>query len=445
MPDFNRHNIDRLFKEGLNNADMPVSNKAWGAIASELEKDQLRRKVLWARSTAVAAVLLLVALGSWTLLNITKQSPTEGNSTTFAVAKQMQKLENSHGIGFVNCDAPSQSVDFQAKNVAVPFLPNLSFKASDIPKRNSAFLPNAALLELLKKVKSNRTAFEVAIENPENSRETMKSRGPFHLASFNATPQRNPLNASKYFEKAVKPNSKKEKEYTFVLEEGDVTKTRKNRRWELGGAVSPDMLFASTTPVQQGGNLASRSASTLADDATSADTKRLSPVTAFSTGLRTGFEINDRFSVRTGLMYTNRQTSSSDNVVGYGKSEFLQNNLNLHYIEVPLTMKYNVVHNSNFDYFVSGGVSGNLFLYYDNSLTTSEGRVAARRVSEKTDALTPSQANLLVSTGMQYRLWNRLSMQLEPGLKYGIKTSDLAFSQSKPLSMSLLSGVSYHF
>lgn len=445
MAKFDRHNVDRLFREGLDNADMPVSNKAWNAIASELEKDQLRRKVLWARSTAAAAVFLLIALGSWSLLRLDpNNSESLSTKSQMAFAKQVQKIEGSHGIGYLNCDVmPTKpSLAFQTNAIASGKISNFSSAASI---QNTNLGTKIDLVKLQQVLKTNTKVSE-ALENAKNGvnqiREVLPERIPTISTNLNTTPQRNPANASKYLGEAKPQPFKKEKEYNFVIEDSDLGKNRKDRRWNLGGAMSPDVLFASTTPVQQSTSAASK---VLPEDATQFDTKRLSPVTAFSTGIRAGYEINDRISLRSGLMYTNRQTAASQDIVSYGKTANLQSNLNLHYVEVPLTVKYNVVHSDHFDYFVSGGVSGNMFLYYDNSIKTPEGTVTARRVSEKSEAFTPTQANALVSTGMQYRLWNRLSMQLEPGLRYGFKTSDLAFTQSKPLSMSLLSGISYHF
>ncbi len=264
MPDFDRHNVDRLFREGLNDVDMPVSNKAWGAIASEMEKDQLRRKVVWARSTAAAAVLLLIALGSWTLFNVGGQnSATTNNANNFAFAKQMQKLENSHGIGFVNCDGPSASPKVQMQAFQLPFIPRKTVLQSDFPSHRSAFLPNPNFRELLKGLNSKPSVGDQQKDAVNNIRETLKARQTFHLASFNTTPQRNPIQASEFFDAVEEaPKRKKEREFTFVLDDSDMKKKPKNRRWELGGAVSPDMMFASTTPVQQG-SATTRSASTL--------------------------------------------------------------------------------------------------------------------------------------------------------------------------------------
>ncbi|MFM2377141.1 MAG: hypothetical protein RLZZ165_2238, partial [Bacteroidota bacterium] len=63
-----RNPVDRLFREGARNAEMPVSDKAWANIVSELEKDHLRGKLQGYRMFAAVAVVLIIGLGSWLLV-----------------------------------------------------------------------------------------------------------------------------------------------------------------------------------------------------------------------------------------------------------------------------------------------------------------------------------------------------------------------------------------
>ena len=65
MRKLGQHIVDRAFEEGLQGAEMPVSAKVWAGINSELEKDQLRRKVFFYRSIAAASILLLFGLSTW--------------------------------------------------------------------------------------------------------------------------------------------------------------------------------------------------------------------------------------------------------------------------------------------------------------------------------------------------------------------------------------------
>jgi opacity protein-like surface antigen len=166
---------------------------------------------------------------------------------------------------------------------------------------------------------------------------------------------------------------------------------------------------------------------------------------AYSTAVRASFELNDRWSLRSGLSYINRQSSTSAVVNSFGKVDAYQSTLNLSSMEIPLAVRFNVIANKHFDYYVTSGVSGTFLLHYDNTQVTSAGKIAARRSSDVNDAFKPSQGSLLLSTGLKYRIFDRLNLQVEPGIRYGLLTNEYAFSQSRPVSMNLLTGLNYHF
>src|SRR5688572_14336717 len=95
--------VDRVFDEGLANAELPVSGKVWDGISSELEKDGLRRAVVWYRSIAVASVLLLIGLGAWTLAG---QAGSTGSDAGLAAGKPMRPYEL--GLSLRDCPADVQ-------------------------------------------------------------------------------------------------------------------------------------------------------------------------------------------------------------------------------------------------------------------------------------------------------------------------------------------------
>ena len=90
MRKLGQHNVDRIFDESLANAEMPVSGNVWAGIASELEKDGLRRKVLWYQRIAVASVLLLIGLGSWMLV----WQSANPSATILAMGKPLREMRD---------------------------------------------------------------------------------------------------------------------------------------------------------------------------------------------------------------------------------------------------------------------------------------------------------------------------------------------------------------
>lgn len=74
--------IDRLFADGLGEAEMPVSNDLWKGIAAEMETDRLRKKVFVARMTAAASLVLLLGLSTWFFVSSSFQRSETQRFTT---------------------------------------------------------------------------------------------------------------------------------------------------------------------------------------------------------------------------------------------------------------------------------------------------------------------------------------------------------------------------
>lgn len=430
--------VDRVFDEGLRDAEMPVSGKVWDAIATQLEKDHLRRQVLWYRGIAAASIALLMGLGAWMLV----VQGISGGPVRMALGKQVSTTVNLPSFAQGTCrglgswaSPKQQMASTTASLEAADALPRLAVETSPSVEAVPATVPN-----LGQTLASGRDGIT-------RIRQTIRAQQPNLMPSLQGTGKRGRPVAlvppgGKIGELFASKALKKEKEFTYELEETAAKAPRPRKRWEVGAAFSPDMTFASTVPIQQN----ARSPQVLADDPTKANVNKLSPVMAYAGMVNTTFTVNDRWSMRAGLSCINRQSSTVAPVNTYGKNTTsYQSNLNLYTLEVPVSVRYNVIHADKFDYYVSSGVSGNFFLHYDNYLQSADGKIAGRRSSSTSDVLKPSQANLLLSTGLRYNLLERLSMQLEPGVRYGFYTNEYAFSQSRPLSMSLLSGLSYRF
>ncbi len=214
-------------------------------------------------------------------------------------------------------------------------------------------------------------------------------------------------------------------------------------RWAFGGAFSPDYSFSTASPVQDQLNTSSRTVE-LQDPAEAAKSPS-SLVTAFSTGLNLNYKVSDRVGVQSGLFYSNRKSTTTSDVSSFGKSLIINSDFSLNQLEIPLLLQYSIVKRDQLDYYVSSGVSANLLWNYNNTISNGAGQVAARVVSAEKHTLQPSQGNFVLRTGIRYSLFNKVSLNLEPGLRYGILTNKYAFTNGKPVSLSLSSGVNYHF
>jgi hypothetical protein len=442
-----RPKVDHIFETGLQGAEMPVSGKVWAQISSELEKDKLRRKLVWYRAVAAASIVLLLGMGTWMML----WRSLDSSGTGWADAKRVYEQVSLPSFA-------DRVVVMEPSRQPMPGkMDRLNHTSVDMPqalamgKARAAHKMAADLhQEFIRAAQESngdavRLALRQAREANQRIRESMRSRTPDILPSLSQRGDRRDAvivaeeggALAELF--AAKATTKKEREFTFAVED-EKDLARDPKRWEMAAGFSPEMHFSSTTPVNTG-----LTARVLADDPTEANADQLTPVVAYAVAFKTAYELDERWSLRSGLTYINRQTTAEADPNASGKNSSYQNNLNLHAFEVPVTVKYNVFHSDAFDYYVTGGASGNFFLHYDNYLQTNDGFIAGRRSSEGSNLLKPSQASLVASTGLRYRLLDRLSLNLEPGMRYGLIKNGYAFTQTKPLSTTLLSGLSYHF
>jgi hypothetical protein len=445
-----RHIVDRVFAEGLRDAQMPVSNRIWTGLSAQLENQRLRRKVMLWRFTAAASVMLLIGMGTWLFFQSNQSLNTrdfmasghrfgkaasltdrcfDGQETLLATQPHIQRGRTLiAGIPALPLDIADAQRPIAKVNTVEPIVSSLLYPTDKI---QAALAHARAGLLRARELSENVHRLPIVASNALQTR-------PVEFAA-DELPERTHLAMAR----SKGSSGPRIREFNFdALATVGEQEIRKPSRWEVGGAFAPDMTFESVTPYQS--DNAASSSRILADDATKADTKRLSPVMAYSTGVRAGFVLNDRFTLRGAVMYTNRQTTTSAEIATY-KTESYQSNLSLNYLEVPVSVKYNIIHNKHLDYFVSTGVSGNLFLSYQNYLSTADGSVAARKSSESGQAFKPSQANALISTGLQCRLGRAMSFNVEPGLRYGFAKNDYAFSKSRAVSMNLSSSLNYHF
>ncbi len=433
MAEDKRHIIDRLFEEGLENAEMPVGNYLWKRIESEVKTDLLRKKAAVAWVTAAASLLLLLGLSTWLFVS---DSLHNSGTDRFITGKLITLPYQNGNI----TDRPKKFED-QIISPTEFENPNTIVKPN---KTESAF------------AYGNQIAIRSGIESPKEtlSRQHKQLVRAIDHTSQNYSPQeltiiktvQSPANlvcqddlnrilqTSKYSEAVVASAI----DFSPEAEENGL-----RNRWSIGGAFSPDHSFSTTSPVQDQLNTSGRTIEML--DPAEAAKSPANLVTAFSTGLNLNYKISQRLGVQSGLFYSNRKSTTSSNVSSFGKSMVINSGFSLNQLEIPLLLQYSIVKRENLDYYVSSGISANLLWNYNNTISNGSNQVAARLVSSEDQILQPNQGNFLLRTGIRYSLFDKISLNLEPGLRYGILTTKYSFSSVRPVSLSLNSGVNYHF
>lgn len=169
------------------------------------------------------------------------------------------------------------------------------------------------------------------------------------------------------------------------------------------------------------------------------DIKHRLPIRA---GVSFTYNFNERFGIETGLSYTNlisdvREGSESHYYIGEQK---------LHYIGIPLNLKYRVFSWKRFDLYASTGALAekcvSAKLDKDFILDHQKKGNESENLSEK-----PIQWSVNASLGVQCNLVNSMSIFVEPGISYYFNdgTNIQTIYKEKPLNFNLNLGIRFTF
>lgn len=158
-------------------------------------------------------------------------------------------------------------------------------------------------------------------------------------------------------------------------------------------------------------------------------------------GLSAAYRINDRISLESGLTYTNLTSDIREG----SDSHYLSGEQILHYVGIPLNVKYRIASWKRLDMYASCGVlaekcvSGNTNTKYviDNQKMESETHRTMVR---------PVQWSANASVGIQLSISRAVGIYAEPGLSYYIDngSSIKTIYQDKPLNFNLNVGLRFN-
>lgn len=157
-------------------------------------------------------------------------------------------------------------------------------------------------------------------------------------------------------------------------------------------------------------------------------------------GLSVSYQLNDKWSVATGLIYTKL---TSDLLSGTDANQIKSEQV-IKYIGVPVQLNYNILQKGNLATYVGAGVqieksiSGVMNTNYIVHHQTKESTSSKIRINSL-------QTSLNIGVGMQYKVYKNFGLYLEPGLRYYFNDgSDVrTLYKDRPLNMNLEFGVRY--
>ncbi|KUY29925.1 outer membrane beta-barrel protein [Elizabethkingia ursingii] len=157
-------------------------------------------------------------------------------------------------------------------------------------------------------------------------------------------------------------------------------------------------------------------------------------------GLSVSYQLNDKWSVTTGLTYTKL---TSDLLSGTD-ANLIKSEQNIKYIGVPVQVNYNIWQKGNLAAYAGAGVqieksiSGVMNTNYIVHHQTKESTSSKIRINSL-------QTSLNIGVGMQYKVYKNFGLYLEPGLRYYFNDgSDVrTLYKDRPLNVNLEFGVRY--
>lgn len=169
------------------------------------------------------------------------------------------------------------------------------------------------------------------------------------------------------------------------------------------------------------------------------DIKHRLPIRA---GVSITYNFNERFGVETGLSYTNLISDVREG----SESHYYTGEQKLHYIGIPLNLKYRVFSWKRLDLYASAGALAekcvSAKLDKDFILDHQKKGSESTSLSEK-----PMQWSANASLGVQCNLVNTMSIFVEPGVSYYFNdgTNIRTIYKEKPLNFNLNLGIRFTF
>ena len=371
---------------------------SWDEIDKALTANKSRKiRSFWLRRIAAAAAALLVAgLGYWTFMR-DKSEPKQPSVAT--VDSRQQPIENDggklHAIHEHSLPVPDEA---SLSNLAQTLSRTLSGDFSNIQSKQDSAM--AVLAENVTAVPTTitDTVFKTPTseEQPQTVEEKVKpyeqpSRIVYPTDRHQGTSMNNRLTAQVYYSNTM---SDKSSSQSFTSQIGQTIYDNPGNSW---GSFSPTETGTQTKQIE----------------------KRVHHRQPVRFGFSLRYQINDRWSVESGLSYT--RLSSEITTIEDKTTTVTEQRLN--YIGLPLNVGYDLWQRRYLGLYVTAG-----------------GMI------EKCLDASPWQFSVNAGVGAEYKVTNNFGLYAEPGVGYFFSngSSIPTIYQDRPLNFNLNVGLRFH-
>ena len=487
-----KKHIDRLYQEGLKNFEATPNLSVWENISEQLLTNKKQRKVipLWIKLSAIAAgLLLLFTLGNNLFFQDHNSTP-KANETIVGTEPQNKQganeLDSSLGSNTVDSNNSTNKESLanegsnlkeakdSSKGVTIGSKNTIINKNEPIVAKNNSksTLNDSKLItstkkeltnELTKQELTNTVASNSKRNKTDESQKNNISEELLKATDINTTvAKKNEVSNIKKtsIEDAIAKNNKA-KEAEDDLDVGDEV----TNRW----SVTPNIAPVYFNTLGEGSSIHNQFVN-------NTKTGNIN----ISYGVSTSYAVNNKLQIRTGIhkvtlgyrtneviAFNNIQARSGNNSYGNIKFNNTSNDVSflsvsqmettsmsrflldspttsisqeLDLLEIPLEIQYKII-NTKLGISAIGGFSA-LFLNSNEIYSTLNGNSTLIGKATNINNLSYS-ANL--GFGFNYKLSNKLNLNLEPMFKYQLNTFRNTSGNFKPYFIGVYSGLSFRF
>lgn len=449
MSDQNKH-IDRIFQESFKDFETQPSHEVWNNIEAQIKTKKKRILPLWFKTAGVAASLLLAfSLGYLLQPNPTNASTSVTNLNDDDANIEIQTQPNTQ------FEKANQLLNQLIEQTAFMTKTGVGFTSS--VASNTASTQNN---QLQNEMASNKPASFVLVDaaSKEDNNQSESSLSAVLNDSLQHNFNLNEQTSAENEITSVEKSAEKKHQFDDLFDDNEITEvSTSSNKWFLKPVLSP--IFNS------GNNASSALGAEVADNQSSGDV-------SFSYGMQIGFQLNNKWSIRTGINQVNTSYTTQDVIYAPAASALMPEGSNsayglfgeeyyatsistlearivtqegslsqqMNYIEIPLEIEYAILE-GKFGISLTGGAS--TFLLTDNGLTmnTLQGRL---QVGEAQN-LSQTSFSTNVGVGINYKINQKLRFHVEPALKYQINTFQGSNLNFNPYFFGVYSGLQFQF
>lgn len=442
--------IDRMFRQGLENAPVQAPARAWRNIAAEVGGSPKRRKGGWFFISIAAAAMLFAAVGVWQGWFV---SGTQNEGMNFSKTEQENLIqsENKENVplltdgGKENKKATSENEEGNAdvtthpkqapvmnspsnNRRANPLVPVKDFEQMHAPDQPK-ITPEGDFTHQEPLPNQNETPLKER-KAPKSYQEMLRMEVPGsnnQKGNFANNHQNNSLETP--LPKFEEPGNSQED------------------RWLIAGNFGPDFNVSNQFGARGDAFMYNEDQNSLSGTPDHAVKSESS--TAYSTGVRVGYALNQRIQLQSGANYASRSGEISQGLdpnvfsglTPLSESATQETNYSIRMIEIPVLMRYDLISGEKIRYFVSSGMSTQWLLSYKETVT---GPMAEQNDFTGSRSA-PEQVNVLVGTGLEILPIEQVGIQIEPLMRYGALYRSYTDGAGRPLSLSLNTGLNFRF